>query len=231
MKKYLALVAIFSILSSAVPVSAMDAGGEQTVSINSTGCIVMSGNSRYGMRDSAKNKDVAALQGFLYAKGYMAGAPTGIFGKVTLAAVKAFQKAQGLPATGFVGTATRAKIQGINCNTAANNLTVADNERTVSFANGQTFTVTLCGTSDGGYTLNEPTYDNTVLSLVKRTNVPLANPAGVVGACGSNNVYEFKTIKSSGTSNLDITASRGWETNAVPIKIFSIIVWVRSFSN
>ena len=92
MKKYLALVAIFSILSSAVPVSAMDAGGEQTVSINSTGCIVMSGNSRYGMRDSAKNKDVAALQGFLYAKGYMAGAPTGIFGKVTLAAVKAFQK-------------------------------------------------------------------------------------------------------------------------------------------
>ncbi|CAN5689292.1 hypothetical protein BH11PAT2_BH11PAT2_04310 [soil metagenome] len=54
--------------------------------------------------------DVTRLQKILITKGYMKVAANGQFGPSTLAAVKAWQKAAGLPSTGFFGPMSRAKI-------------------------------------------------------------------------------------------------------------------------
>jgi len=54
--------------------------------------------------------DVLRLQNLMVAKGYMTATPNGHFGPATKAAVTAWQKASGLPATGYFGPLSRAKI-------------------------------------------------------------------------------------------------------------------------
>lgn len=64
-------------------------------------------NLRFGMRGS----EVVELQARLAKEGYFTfGTNTGYFGPITLAAVKAYQAAHGVPATGFVGPLTRAEL-------------------------------------------------------------------------------------------------------------------------
>jgi hypothetical protein len=54
---------------------------------------------------------VKVLQAYLIGQGYLsAGNDTGFFGFLTSNAVKAYQHANGIPATGYVGSLTRAKI-------------------------------------------------------------------------------------------------------------------------
>src|SRR4051812_9576353 len=54
--------------------------------------------------------DVTALQGILNEQGYLSVSPTGYFGALTKAAVKAWQAVAGLPATGYFGPLSRAAI-------------------------------------------------------------------------------------------------------------------------
>ncbi len=54
--------------------------------------------------------DVTELQTRLQGEGYYSGPITGYFGPLTLAAVKAYQSAKGLPSTGYVGTMTMASF-------------------------------------------------------------------------------------------------------------------------
>ncbi len=64
-------------------------------------------NIRFGQSGT----DVTELQKVLIAGGYLhISAPTGWFGPLTLAAVKKYQAANGVPATGFVGPLTRAVL-------------------------------------------------------------------------------------------------------------------------
>ncbi|MEI6057835.1 MAG: peptidoglycan-binding domain-containing protein, partial [bacterium] len=59
--------------------------------------------------------DVTALQSWLVSNGFLtmpAGVSMGYFGKVTKAAVVAYQASVGLPSTGFVGPLTIAKLNG-----------------------------------------------------------------------------------------------------------------------
>jgi hypothetical protein len=58
-----------------------------------------------------KDAQVLKLQTFLVANGYLTATPDGNFGAKTLAAVKKFQIANGLPALGIVGPQTRALIK------------------------------------------------------------------------------------------------------------------------
>ncbi|HVU06678.1 MAG TPA: peptidoglycan-binding protein [Candidatus Paceibacterota bacterium] len=53
---------------------------------------------------------VKSLQTILASKGFLTATPNGVFGPATLAALKAFQKANGVPATGFYGPLTRAAM-------------------------------------------------------------------------------------------------------------------------
>ena len=54
--------------------------------------------------------DVRLLQEDLRARGFYAGPTTGGFYSLTLEAVRKFQSAHGIPATGFVGPLTREAL-------------------------------------------------------------------------------------------------------------------------
>ncbi len=60
-----------------------------------------------------RGRSVRALQIFLRDQGFDPGPLDGIFGKRTRAAVKAFQKAQGITVDGAVGRQTMGKIRGL----------------------------------------------------------------------------------------------------------------------
>lgn len=66
---------------------------------------------RRTLRRGSQGDDVAELQEMLNARGYDCGKVDGIFGKGTEAAVKAFQKANGLDADGVVGRKTWAALE------------------------------------------------------------------------------------------------------------------------
>ncbi|MFA6314987.1 MAG: peptidoglycan-binding domain-containing protein [Candidatus Paceibacterota bacterium] len=67
-------------------------------------------NLAYGMQGSS----VFELQDVLIEKGHLTGSgPTGYFGLLTLNAVKAFQSANGIPNTGYVGMLTRGALNSI----------------------------------------------------------------------------------------------------------------------
>jgi murein L,D-transpeptidase YcbB/YkuD len=72
----------------------------------------MDENLQVGASDEA----VSALQQFLINNGYLTAVstPTGYFGNLTKQAVIAFQASAGLPATGYCGPMTRAKINADN---------------------------------------------------------------------------------------------------------------------
>ncbi len=64
------------------------------------------------------SNDVAALQTFLDAKGYLTVSPTGYFGGLTFAAVEKFQSDNNVPPTGYVGPLTMAALKSVSCGVA-----------------------------------------------------------------------------------------------------------------
>ncbi len=77
-------------------------------------CTNLSGDLSFGSRGS----EVSRLQTFLVTQNFPGSGSwmiTGNFRSATLAAVRNFQQAQGLPITGMVGGATRAAISRVSC--------------------------------------------------------------------------------------------------------------------
>lgn len=75
-------------------------------------------NTNLELGDGVENNkatQVIILQRFLISKGFLvyAPGPTGYFGSLTMSALKSFQAANGMPQTGTVTEATRAKIQSL----------------------------------------------------------------------------------------------------------------------
>lgn len=62
------------------------------------------------LKYGSQGLDVIELQEFLISKGFLSGQITGNFFSLTKNAVVAYQTSVGLPATGFVGSLTREKI-------------------------------------------------------------------------------------------------------------------------
>ncbi len=60
--------------------------------------------------DTSDGPDVLELQKLLVTLGFLKATPSGYFGNATQLAVKKFQKAHGVPATGYVGSLTRAAL-------------------------------------------------------------------------------------------------------------------------
>jgi len=75
------------------------------------GCVMFSRNVGFGNRHA----DIVRLQDLLRSRGLLNSESTGYFGRLTLQAVKDFQRSQGVPPTGFVGILTRAKLNGMVC--------------------------------------------------------------------------------------------------------------------
>jgi hypothetical protein len=82
----------------------------------SSSCVELTSTTlRYRAKDADTNNEVTTLQEFLNENNYLTTAPTGFFGSGTLKAVKAFQKANNLNPTGYVGPNTRTAIKTISC--------------------------------------------------------------------------------------------------------------------
>lgn len=99
MKKYI----VFALASFLVPAFALAQGFTADVS--------------YGMQGPA----VLEVQEFLGSQGLYAGPYTGNFYSLTLAAVKRFQSAHGIPTTGYFGPLSRSAAQGIVAQESASN--------------------------------------------------------------------------------------------------------------
>jgi|GEM_PF-4054367 len=80
-----------------------------------TNCVSLSSYLKYASRDSGTGGEVTKLQKYLNGTGYLRASPTGYFGTMTLAAVKQFQKINGISQVGSVGPTTRAKIRVLTC--------------------------------------------------------------------------------------------------------------------
>lgn len=101
--------------STATTDNATASGGSQrtmtttpSASSASSSTLSLSRNLSYG----SKGDDVKKLQQRLYDLGYLNAAPDGIFGSYTLAAVNAFQMANGIGVDGIVGPKTLEKLNG-----------------------------------------------------------------------------------------------------------------------
>lgn len=90
----------------------------QTSSPTTSGCIIITKNVYIGASDRLfANGNVVVLQNFLIANGYLHVNATGFYGPLTFAAVRNFQRDNGILAIGGVGPLTRARIQSVTCGT------------------------------------------------------------------------------------------------------------------
>lgn len=126
-----------------------------------TTCITITKDLSYKAIDSGKAENVKNLQYFLNQGKYLVYYPDGYFGTSTLTAVKQFQRDYSISPTGYVGSATRAKIHSLSC------------KPTTTLLNNNYYVNTR------GNTVHSPTYtsDNSV-------------PAGASAQCGDG-TYSF----------------------------------------
>ena len=108
MRKLFGFLALAALLS---PVSAFAQAG----------CVTLSGDLSFG----AKGSEVTKLQTFLKAQGYLTAPLVPNFGNATLAAVRAFQKANGISQTGTVGPLTRSAVQKASCGSSNSGGTIS----------------------------------------------------------------------------------------------------------
>jgi peptidoglycan hydrolase-like protein with peptidoglycan-binding domain len=111
MKKYITI----ALLALALILSPLSSSAQSTTG---TSCVNITRSLALRSRDGAADKQVTTLQKFLVSYGYLAEAPTGYFGVLTMQAVKAFQKAYRITPTGNVGPITQQKIRNLTCGTA-----------------------------------------------------------------------------------------------------------------
>ncbi|MBX4210473.1 peptidoglycan-binding protein [Candidatus Parcubacteria bacterium] len=124
-------IILFSLLAGIIGVSPIISKAQQSNTTVNGNCTIVANNLTVGSVSS----EVMALQQFLTDQGFSVSI-VGRFGPNTRAAVKAFQKANGIPATGFVGPMTRAVILKLKCKTG-------DNSNSNSAATLDTKTVAL----------------------------------------------------------------------------------------
>ena len=88
-------------------------------STSSTIALVERSSTVEPLRLGSRGSEVKAVQKRLKELGYLNDSADGVFGPKTEAAVKAFQKRNGLTADGVVGTATRAKLDSSSAKAAS----------------------------------------------------------------------------------------------------------------
>ena len=86
-----------------------------------TNCTAISHDLAFG----ATGSEVTKLQTFLKSNGYFAASITPRFGPATQTAVRNFQKAKGISATGTVGPLTRAAINTVGCGVSGGTTTTS----------------------------------------------------------------------------------------------------------
>jgi|GEM_PF-4105890 len=77
-------------------------------------CVDLRYNLTLRSTDTRTKKEISLLQNYL-SPNHFKQKSTGYFGSTTVRAVKAFQRDNGIRVTGYVGSATRAKIKQLTC--------------------------------------------------------------------------------------------------------------------
>lgn len=101
--------------SEVVLLPATQTGSSVSAAPASANCVPFTQSLRLGSMDAKTKNEVSKLQKFLRDKGYYDGRITGYAGEVTEAAIKTFQKKNGLQVSGIIGAATRAKVNAVLC--------------------------------------------------------------------------------------------------------------------
>ena len=91
-------------------------------------CVALTTNMRIGSTDVYSRGEVTSLQQFLVGQGYFNSAylGSGRFGPITYRAVLNFQRAYGLPTTGYVGPMTREVMRNVYCITPTPTVSLYD---------------------------------------------------------------------------------------------------------
>jgi len=176
-------------------------------------CVAITHNLRFSSRDANTSNDVSALQDFLNTNGYLKNTATGYFGSATLKAVKAFQKANNISPTGYVGPVTRAKIQVIDCGTTASTTNTSSSSTTVT----QTCPAgsSYAGPLDGCVIFNTANTSNstTDINLIKQTacGVSLSKTSNWSVVSNTSNETKLDIIPNpyTGFSGIDIKCVLG----------------------
>jgi len=125
--------------------------------------------------------------------------------------MKSFYKVFTIIAILFLTACTKDKI---NKNKVDKSLTGNDSGKMTAVIKGQTISVTLGNPGDGGYQFNDPHFSTSVLNLVEHSHKD--GNSEMTGDFGKD-TWIFKASE-TGTTTLEITASRSWEPNSsVPI--------------
>ncbi len=104
-------------MTVAVPAFAQNTNAFATPYVSTTAaiCTNITTTLSYGAHDEGNGDQVTLLQNFLYKRNYLNVSATGYFGSLTRAAVRVFQRENGLAADGVVGVQTRAHIYAKDC--------------------------------------------------------------------------------------------------------------------
>jgi peptidoglycan hydrolase-like protein with peptidoglycan-binding domain len=131
-------------------------------------CISISRTLTRGSMDVNRDGQVTALQNFLRSTGHFSAESTGYFGPLTLQAVTAYQRANGIPATGLVGPLTRASVNAKTCGstvlppTVPSNPNQVSNLKVISPKGGETWlrnSVQTISWTDSNVYIQAPKYD------------------------------------------------------------------------
>jgi len=125
-------------------------------------CTNITSNLFDGMSDPSSGNQILSLQNFLSAQGYLKATPNGHFGPATFSSVIAFQVANNISPTGYVGQVTRAAITAISCKTSSPTSGVGTPTESVganviaptassTLSLGQTYTIAWNGVKNTGY--------------------------------------------------------------------------------
>lgn len=159
-------------------------------------------NLSYG----AHNQQVTELQEFLIDKGYLQGQSTGNFYSLTLKAVKAFQTANNIPSTGYVGVLTRTEI---------------NSELATELASSTQEQVTESPSSTP--LITPTTQPISVFCSVTQSMIAVGQSATwTAQVAGGNGTYSYLWSGSSGLSGTNSTIS--WSYNSAGINNASVTV-------
>ncbi len=168
-------------------------------------CVAFTQYLGIGSSDARTAGEVTALQKLLVAKGYLtmpAGVSTGYYGNATVAAVRKFQLANGVSSLGFVGPATRAKLNA--CGTHIQPSSAELDTKTKSNLMGMRMAAELYYDAHGSYSsaanCNSGMFVDSISGMVPLTMIS-KYPRGTVLICKSlGTAWTASANLSNGTS-------------------------------
>ncbi len=89
-------------------------------------------------------------------------------------------------------------------------ITAEDSGSTLFLKQGEMVNLELKDYGDGGYTWEIVTLDETIVSLVEKTD---SEPSGMLGDFG-NDIWMFRAVK-TGSTPLELSCSRAWDKTDV----------------